>query len=175
MNNEKGFSLVEVSAAIVILTIVITSIYPLFSQSKDMTVRNEERLVAYHAAEAILQRAKTTPNTFFEKPIPFSELKNQSVCTTDNDKKNNDCYILINNNAYEWELTFDDVPLTETNNKNTDQALVQATVTIKNIHRLQSANIDPDKIAENVASAKTMPLNYSIEAIVDRSLHSTKK
>lgn len=175
MNNEKGFSLVEVSAAIVILTIVITSIYPLFSQSKDMTVRNEERLVAYHAAEAILQRAKTTPNTFFEKPIPFSELKNQSVCTTDNDKKNNDCYILINNNAYEWELTFDDVPLTEqSKNNERHQSLVQVTVTIKNIHRLQSATIDPNTIANNVASAKTMPLNYSIEAIVDRSLHSTK-
>ncbi len=174
MGNEKGFSLVEVSAAIVILTIVITSIYPLFSQSKDMTVRNEERLVAYHAAEAILQRAKTTPNAFFEKPIPFSELKNKSVCTTDNDK-NNDCYILINNNAYEWELTFDDVPLTEqSKNNERHQSLVQVTVTIKNIHRLQSATIDPNTIAQNVASAKAMPLNYSIEAIVDRSLHSTK-
>ena len=175
MNNEKGFSLVEVSAAIVILTIVLTSIYPLFSQSKDMTVRNEERLVAYHAAEAVLQRAKTAPNTFFKNPIPFSELQKHSVCTIEEDKQKSHCYILINNNAYEWELTFDDVPLTETNNKNKDQALVQATVTIKNIHRLQSATIDPDKIAQNVASAKTMPLNYSIEAIVDGSLHSTKK
>lgn len=60
-NNQKGFSLIEVIASIVIISIVLLSFFQLFIQSNKTAVANNEKLVVINLADAILERIKVTP------------------------------------------------------------------------------------------------------------------
>lgn len=58
MNDEKGFTLVEVIASIVIIGIVLISVSQLMIQSNNAASINNEKLVAIDLADAVLQRLK---------------------------------------------------------------------------------------------------------------------
>lgn len=67
MNSEKGFSLLEVVASIVILSIVLLSFYPFFINAKVMSNSNMERLVVMNLADATLERVKIDQFSYIQK------------------------------------------------------------------------------------------------------------
>lgn len=73
--NEKGFSLIEVIASIVIISIVLLSFFQLFIQSNKTAVANNEKLVVINLADAELERLKLDPFTE-TLPIPNSNSYN---------------------------------------------------------------------------------------------------
>lgn len=58
---ESGFTLIEVVASIVIITIILLSFSQLFIQSNKTAAYNNEKLVAINMAEAELERLKMSP------------------------------------------------------------------------------------------------------------------
>ena len=172
---EKGFSLVEVLAAVVIIGIVLLSIVPLFTQAKKMTVRNEDRLIAYHAAEAIIQQAKVHPNLLLgqQRTMKPNELVGQkkecslagpSRGTVTGDEA---CLILINNNAFGWEVSFSEVPM----KNDLGKKMVQAKVTIRDMYSFQKSTAldEMDAIIRTLDEQNLIPINYSVEGIVKHS------
>lgn len=68
MKNENGFTLVEVLASLVIITIILLSFSRIFIQNNDHANLNTEKLVAIHLADAYLERLriegkKVVPNS----------------------------------------------------------------------------------------------------------------
>lgn len=61
LKQQRGFSLIEVVAALVIITIVLLSFSQLFIQSNKTAAYNNEKLVAINMAEAELERLKLMP------------------------------------------------------------------------------------------------------------------
>lgn len=64
---ESGFTLIEVVASIVIITIILLSFSQLFIQSNKTAAYNNEKLVAINMAEAELERLKMSP---FSEHLP---------------------------------------------------------------------------------------------------------
>lgn len=64
MNNEKGFTLLEVLAATAILSIVLLSFMAVFANTDRLAVRNSEKLVIINLADAYLERIKINPSEF---------------------------------------------------------------------------------------------------------------
>lgn len=61
LKKERGFTLIEVVASLVIITIVLLSFSQLFIQSNKTAAYNNEKLVAINMAEAELERLKLMP------------------------------------------------------------------------------------------------------------------
>jgi len=58
-NNEKGFTLVEVLASMVILFIILTTLLGVFAQSATFTKTNEETLLATNLASVAMEAVRT--------------------------------------------------------------------------------------------------------------------
>ncbi|AQU79050.1 hypothetical protein AJGP001_07150 [Planococcus faecalis] len=69
MNNDRGFTLVEVLASLVILSIVLTSFTVVFANTNRLAVSNNEKLVVINLADAYLERVKANPSEFIT-PFP---------------------------------------------------------------------------------------------------------
>lgn len=77
MENEKGFTLIEVVASIIIISIVLLSFSQLFIQSNKSSVQNNDKLITINLAEAELERLKVTPfHPDYLPPIDKSKLYN---------------------------------------------------------------------------------------------------
>ncbi|MDI7741498.1 type II secretion system protein [Lysinibacillus fusiformis] len=61
LKENNGFTLIEVVASIVIVTIVLTSFATLIIQSNKTAVYNNEKLVLIHLADAELERLQAIP------------------------------------------------------------------------------------------------------------------
>lgn len=61
-NNQKGITLVEVVAAILIISLVTLSFSQFFIQSNKVSAYNNEKLVVINLANAELERLKFTPS-----------------------------------------------------------------------------------------------------------------
>ncbi|WP_341960818.1 prepilin-type N-terminal cleavage/methylation domain-containing protein [Planococcus maritimus] len=86
MKNEKGFTLVEVLAALVIISIILTSSIAIFSNTNALAVRNSEKLVVINLADAYLERIKADPtgtisNGTADGSKTISELINLKTCS----------------------------------------------------------------------------------------------
>ncbi|MCH4825619.1 MAG: type II secretion system GspH family protein [Planococcus sp. (in: firmicutes)] len=64
MNNEKGFTLLEVLAAMAILSIVLMSFMAVFANTDRLAIRNSEKLIIINLADAYLERIKINPSEF---------------------------------------------------------------------------------------------------------------
>ena len=79
MKNKKGFSLVEVLASILLLSIVLISFSSFFIQTNKAAVTNNEKLVVINLADAVLERLKIDDSpelldkllNSYEVPFPF--------------------------------------------------------------------------------------------------------
>lgn len=69
LKQQRGFSLIEVVAALVIITIVLLSFSQLFIQSNKTAAYNNEKLVAINMAEAELERLKLMPFAEYLPPL----------------------------------------------------------------------------------------------------------
>lgn len=61
MKDEKGFTLIEVLASLVIISIVLMSFMSIFSNTNALAVSNSEKLVVINLADAYLERVKVDP------------------------------------------------------------------------------------------------------------------
>lgn len=64
MNNQRGFTLLEVVASIVIISIILLSFAQLFIQSNKTAAYNNEKLVTINLADAMLAKAQATKGVF---------------------------------------------------------------------------------------------------------------
>lgn len=111
LKNEKGFSLLEVVAAFVLITIILLSFYPLINNAKKVSDSNIERLVVINLAEATLNRLKLTKYDYLEQPLDNptylyknggSKLYTLLTCTTEHCKE---LYTIhINSRDYFFEV-----------------------------------------------------------------------
>lgn len=58
MENERGFTLVEILVSIVILSVIVPIFFQFFVVSQKVTTNNEDKLVAITVAEDVLDRIK---------------------------------------------------------------------------------------------------------------------
>ena len=75
-NNEKGLTLVEILAAILILSLVLLSFMAMFTQSAKYTAHNRETLSSVEIAENIIGKIRTTND--------FTDLGNLKKITVTN-------------------------------------------------------------------------------------------
>ncbi|WOV88721.1 prepilin-type N-terminal cleavage/methylation domain-containing protein [Sporosarcina oncorhynchi] len=93
MKNQKGFSLLEVVASLVIITIVLLSFYPMIINAKKISNSNMDRLVMINLAEATLNRLKADQYAYIEQPsnqtsyLFNSKKYTYSNCSTENCKE----------------------------------------------------------------------------------------
>lgn len=85
MESEKGFTLVEVLAALVIISIILTSSIAIFSNTNALAVSNSEKLVVINLADAYLERLKADPvgtinNDINDDSKTISEVINLRSC-----------------------------------------------------------------------------------------------
>lgn len=65
MVNQKGLTLVEVLASLVIISIVLLSFFQLIINSNENATTNNEKLVMIYLADAELERLKIDPSNLF--------------------------------------------------------------------------------------------------------------
>lgn len=70
MNNEKGFTLIEVLASLVIVTIILLAFSQIFISNNQYANKNTEKLVVVNLADAYLERIRVTA-MYREKEIDF--------------------------------------------------------------------------------------------------------
>ena len=63
LHNNKGFTLIEVIASIIIITIILLSFSQLFVQTNRTAATNTEKLVTVNLADAMLERVRARTYT----------------------------------------------------------------------------------------------------------------
>jgi prepilin-type N-terminal cleavage/methylation domain-containing protein len=58
MGNNRGFTLIEVLASIIILSVIITSFFQFFIFSQKTTTNNQDKLIAINIAQKVLEQIK---------------------------------------------------------------------------------------------------------------------
>lgn len=94
MKNEKGLTLVEVLAAVVLISIVLMGFMALFGTTNKFAVTNSEKLVLINLADAHLERLKTDPVVYFKDSgftFPTTPISN-TVTSTRTDTINGKVY-----------------------------------------------------------------------------------
>lgn len=108
LKNNRGFTLVEAIASIVLITLALISFYHLYINSYKTATFNNDHLVAINMAEAELERIKLSPfepdylppintsSTYNEKITRVKELYDggekydlEIIATQNNEEKNN--------------------------------------------------------------------------------------
>ena len=116
--NEKGFSLIEVIASIVIISIVLLSFFQLFIQSNNTAVANNEKLVVINLADAQLERLK----------LNYSSLTDIDKLTSLNKKTYEITPIVLNSKTYNTQV----LASVTTEEKNLGLVNIVVTVTAPN-------------------------------------------
>jgi len=81
IQNPKGFTLIEVVASIIIITIVLLSFSQIFIQANRTAVTNTEKLVTINLADALLARVRA--NTYTKA----SDIQSYFIDNTQSNKK----------------------------------------------------------------------------------------
>lgn len=110
---EKGFTLVEVLASTVIISIVLIGVLNLIIFSNETASINNDRLVAIHLGKASLERVKMDPFSYIERPsndptpeyINGEKEYNKEVCESLGFSACNFYHPVINNQPYEITIT----------------------------------------------------------------------
>lgn len=130
IKGEKGFTLVEVVASIVIITIVLLSFAQIFVQTNRTANLNNEKLVTINLADAALAKLKSQPikkqttsdlNTYFKDTVE-----------PDNTKKNPPTEIVLNGKSYTvtYKPSQKDVAFTNASNSEVSLNLIKVIVTV---------------------------------------------
>lgn len=73
--NERGFTIVELLAAIVILSIILLSVMQIFIFSTKTVTSTQSKLVTTHLAKATIERIKVDAANY----IPFTEVEEDEL------------------------------------------------------------------------------------------------
>lgn len=90
-NNEKGFSLVEVMAAFVLISIILISFFTLFFKGRETTVESKKTVDATYTAQqemesiyAEVQQENKTGSASMRNILPNNKLQyKRRICTPD--------------------------------------------------------------------------------------------
>jgi prepilin-type N-terminal cleavage/methylation domain-containing protein len=101
MLTEKGFSLIEILISLMILSVSVIGISQFFHQANQISVGNNNKLVATNLARMTLERLQNDYESYEIKVRPA--VYDKSKCTSSDCS---DIYeILINNTKYETKIT----------------------------------------------------------------------
>lgn len=95
LKKERGFTLVELLASVVILSIIIIGIFQLFVFTSKTATSNQTKLVTTHLAKATIERVKVDAETFF----PMDHIPDESI-----DKNNCHHYEHVDCHLYEIKI-----------------------------------------------------------------------
>ena len=95
MEKEGGFTLVEVVASLVIITLILMFFSSIFVQNNKVSIRNSDKLVVTNIADAYLERLKVDKYT-----VPVNHSKN-SICNGTSGTTMNTTYPL---NGYTYSV-----------------------------------------------------------------------
>lgn len=124
IKNEKGLTLVEVLAALVILSIVLMSFTTVFANTNRMAVSNSEKLVVINLADAYLERVKMTPSDYIDVYPPTRLLES---------KQKPPFFLTMNNKTYEVLVKI---------KKDTSLPLLNVVVTVKAVESNISSSVE---------------------------------
>lgn len=133
--HENGFTLAEVLVSVAIITIIILTFFHLFVHTNKTAIRNNDKIVAIHLANATMERLKVDPFSYIEhpntSPLYVDKKRNQAfkytyeVC---NEKKMLNCDKLylpeINDQTYVVEIEVNQ------DHDEIDMKLINAVVTV---------------------------------------------
>lgn len=90
LKNNKGFSLIEVIAALLIITIILLSFFSLLIQTKKTEVRSNETVVATYIAQAVMEEIYylSTTMDYDKNNETIKDLKNPETYFKDDAHKN---------------------------------------------------------------------------------------
>lgn len=134
MRQEKGFTLVEVIASLVIISIILLSFFPMLITAKKTSVMNVDKLVMIQLAEATLDRLQVDPFGYLEQaslnpPYLHKPTKDGAFTYTYINCKPQNCrslYLLtLNDKTYYTEIT------ASQNASEKNSKLINIVVTIK--------------------------------------------
>ncbi|MBU8905054.1 type IV pilus modification PilV family protein [Desertibacillus haloalkaliphilus] len=92
-SSQQGFTLIEVLASIVILTIIITGFMTFFIQAFNFNTKTEDDLQAIHVAQDVLVAIQENPSSWDIGTYQSCELKgNGSLHLEDSDPITNECH-----------------------------------------------------------------------------------
>lgn len=128
MEAEKGFTLVEVLASLVIISIVLMSFIAIFSNTNKLAVSNSEKLVVINLADAYLERVKVNPTEFIAPfpPTKKDESKGRTQSTVRMNEKNYKVIIKVTQSTSEFnELSLLNIVVTVRAEKSTHTSSVE--------------------------------------------------
>lgn len=99
MNSEKGFTLVEVLAGTVILSIILVSTAQLMIQSNKTAEINKEQLTVIHLTNAMLERLKIE-NQFIKNALPASNTWDTCINIPLKNESEDYSTVKVNNETY---------------------------------------------------------------------------
>lgn len=131
LEDEKGFSLVEVLGSLVIIAIILISFSQFFINSNKITSSNNEKLVLVYLADAELERIKLNPFERLSKVDSkslalYKETKNHIARINDKDYK---VTIDASQTNKEKELKMISVIVTVTSSTNKTNSSVEGYIT----------------------------------------------
>jgi prepilin-type N-terminal cleavage/methylation domain-containing protein len=96
MRNDHGFTLIEVLASILILTILATVFFQMFIFSQKTTTSNQDKLVALNVAQGVLERIKhgsysEITNISPETQVAYPKTYNLSDCASYDEPEKSAC------------------------------------------------------------------------------------
>lgn len=128
MKNEKGLTLIEVLASLVIISIVLAGFMSLFGTTNKLAVSNSEKLVVVNLADSYLERVKVNPKEFIT-PFPPT-ITNQSKGVTQS---------ILNMNKKKYEI---EIKVTQNENEFSKLSLVNVVVTVKSKNSNISSSVE---------------------------------
>lgn len=104
VNHEKGFTLVEVLASVVIISLILSSFFGLLIFTNKSAVSNNAKLVTINLAKASIERMKIEPESYFS----FTAIKETGRIYTKEDCPDEDCEKLykleVNEQEYDVQV-----------------------------------------------------------------------
>ena len=103
IKKERGFTLIEVVASIVIIGIVLISFSQLFIQSNKTAAHNNEKLVTINLADAALVKLKSES---FTKDASITDVNQYFVDNSESDRTKKKPPLEINMNGKKYEVSY---------------------------------------------------------------------
>ncbi|WP_026906454.1 type IV pilus modification PilV family protein [Paucisalibacillus globulus] len=101
---ESGFTLVEVMASLVIISIILIGTFNLITFTNKVAVSNNDRLVAINLATATIERIKVDPLSYFNVPEDVNLKQTFSYDYCEPEHCNSLYSILLNDKEYRLTL-----------------------------------------------------------------------
>ncbi|MGN7478840.1 type IV pilus modification PilV family protein [Solibacillus silvestris] len=131
LKQERGFSLIEVVAAILIVGIVLVSFSQLFIQSNKIAHKNNEKLITVNLADAMLVRLKAESFTYSST---ITDPNKYFIDTTQSDRTKKKPPTLIRMNDKDYEVSYNasqnNQMITNASYSEKDLKLIKVVVTV---------------------------------------------